>query len=114
MRLRIFNLTIVLGLFLFCHSVFAQGVTGPMIGRVTNASGNGIANTQISVSSAGFCFGWNGASTITNPFGYYSVDVHWDCFLIVVPSKKNYLFTPNIRFVNLYDGEEINFTGEPN
>jgi len=118
MRKKCFcGLSLILSLILVSIAVFAQdngeiGIVGPMSGRVTNANGDGISGATISVYSAGACFDWNGTSVKSNPFGYYSLRVHYDCALIVTVTKKGMEFTPNSMVLPI-DGnyENIDFLG---
>ena len=109
------GLSLILGLILLGSSALAQsgnevGIIGPMSGRITNAAGYGVSGVTIKAIAVGSCFDWEGSSTITSPFGYYSLDVHYDCGIFIAPSKKNIIFTPSGQFIPI-DGayENVNF-----
>ena len=112
-KIKLLGLSLILGLTLSGSSVLAQngiGIIGPMIGRITNASGRGISGAVITVIPIGSCFEWAGNSAGTSSFGYYSLDVHYDCTIIVTPSKKNTVFTPSSMIISIDGGyENVNF-----
>lgn len=114
-KIKLFRLSLILGLIFHPGFASAQdgseiGIIGPMRGRVTNADGKGISNASITVTPTGSCFQWTGSYAQTNPFGYYLVNVHYDCGLIISSSKKGRSFTPSSIFVSI-DGtyENVNF-----
>ena len=114
-KINLLRLSLILSLILAGSSAFAQGgpelgVFGPMNGRVTNASGNGIGGAIVSVIAGGSCFDWEGVSVRTNPFGYYRLRVHYDCTLLVSATRKNRTFSPSLMIITI-DGnyQNINF-----
>ena len=115
-KIKLLGLSLIVGLILSGSSVLAQdeiGIIGPMNGRITNASGRGISGAVITIIPIGSCFEWAGVSAITSSFGYYSLDVHYDCTIIVTPSKKNMVFTPNSIIISIDGGyENVNFIAD--
>ena len=111
-KINLFRLSLILGLIFAGSSVFAQGgpelgVFGPMNGRITKASGNGIGGATVTVVAIGSCFDWEGVSARTNPFGYYHLRVHYDCTLLVSVTRKNRTFSPSSIFIT-FDGNYQN------
>jgi hypothetical protein len=114
MRKRIF---LVLGLFavlfVFVLSAAAAETSSfvPLTGRVTDGSGNGIGGASITASGViGHCGGWTGDSTLSSPFGYYTLSVPDNCYFIVSAAKKDWTFDPeyyNIAPLGTYDNKDF-------
>ncbi len=112
-KIKLFGLSLILGLILSGEAVFAQveiGVVGLMNGRITKANGRGVGGVAVSVIPIGSCFNWAGNQTRTNPFGYYRVLVHFDCVLFVTTSRKGMTFSPSSMIIPLDSTyQDINF-----
>lgn len=112
-KIKFLGLSLILGLILSGSSVLAQdeiGIIGPMNGRITNASGRGISGAVITVIPIGSCFEWAGNSAGTSSFGYYSLDVHYDCTILVTTTKKGMSFTPSALLLSIDSTyENVNF-----
>lgn len=103
-KIKLFGLSLILGLILQGEAVFAQGevgIIGLMSGRVTRADGRGVSGATISVVAIGSCFDWEGNTARTNPFGYYRVYVHYDCVLLATTTRKAMSFSPPSMIVPL-------------
>jgi hypothetical protein len=113
-KIKLFGLSLILGLIFQGEAVFAQGdigVIGLMTGRITKENGRGVSGAVVSVIAIGQCFEWQGNMVRTNPFGYYRVYVHFDCVLLATPSRKGLSFTPNSVIIPLDSTyQNINFT----
>ena len=82
-------------------------------GRVTDASGNGIANVRIQLVSMD---GTVRLGAITNPFGYYNFpSVPTGTSYAITPSSKTHTFAPpSINHGHSGNVSNINFTGTRN
>ena len=101
-NIKLFGLSLFLGLILSGTSVFAQGdvgIVGLMSGRITKADGRGVGGATISAVAVGSCFDWQGQTERTNPFGYYRLNVHFDCVLLISTTKKGMSFLPSSRVI---------------
>ncbi len=80
-------------------------------GRITDASGSGIGNVVVSLTS-----GMTSMIAVTNPFGYYSFpSIQTGSTYTITPSRKGYAFTPpSITFNHTGDVTNQDFTGQQN
>lgn len=108
-----FSFVLLFLLFAGSQQAFAQ--TDTLHGRVTNASGNGISRVFVTIyetGNAAICPN-STITAITNPFGYYSAQIDYYCTGIIVPSGKNYTFTPSARIIDFGTGDyqNVDFVG---
>ncbi len=109
-KIKLFGAILFLFFALAGTSTFAQGdvgIIGLMHGRITKADGRGVGGVAVSVVALGSCFDWAGNTTRTNPFGYYRVNVHYDCGLLVMTNRKGLNFTPNSMVISI----DSNYSG---
>jgi hypothetical protein len=109
------SLVLLVTMFVGSHSVFAQTTT-ILNGRVTNTNGYGISGVSVTVyqfATEPFCPDTTISQALTSPFGYYSMEVNYYCSMFIQPSKKNYTFTPESRFISGGVGpwDNIDFVG---
>lgn len=93
-------------------SGLAQGVMGPLHGRVSNSAGAGLRNLKVVMR----CHNTQTSYvTKTSSFGYYSMMVPYDCVSSSWVSTGSYTFDPDT--VNWYleppNGGEIDWVAEP-
>lgn len=101
-NIKLFGLSLFLGLILTVNSIFAQGdvgIIGLMSGRITKPDGRGVGGATISAVAVGSCFDWEGQTARTNPFGYYRLNVHYDCVMLITTTKKSMSFLPSSRII---------------
>lgn len=97
-------------------TVQVQGPSAPsasltVSGRVTTASGQGVAYAWVSISDS--MSGGSGRIAITNPFGYYRFnDVAAGGTYTVGVTSKRYTFTPQTLLIN-DNLANLNFTAQP-
>lgn len=93
-------------------SVKAQ-YTVNLNGRVTRSEdGAGIFRANVHIVSLNTSQTY---SVLTDYYGYYNVDVDYDKYFVYVTIHKNNItFSPNVRFVETYDFDNIDFVGTPN
>jgi hypothetical protein len=109
-----FSFALLFLLFISSQSLFAQ--TDTLYGRVTDTNGNGISSVTVTIYESGnspYCPN-STITAITSPFGYYSAQIDYYCSAIIIPSAKQYTFTPSYRFIDFQTGDysNVNFVGE--
>ena len=117
MKMNVFlSLALLFLLFASSQTTFAQ--TDTLHGRVTNSAGNGIAYARVTIYETGnhpYCPN-STIFALTNPFGYYSAQIDFYCSAVIIPSAKQYTFTPSALFIDFQIGDyqNVNFVGEHN
>jgi hypothetical protein len=109
-----FSFALLFLLFISSQSLHAQ--TDTLYGRVTDANGSGIPSVTITIYESGnspYCPNSTITAT-TSSFGYYSAQIDYYCTALIVPSAKQYTFTPSALFIDfqINDYSNVNFVGE--
>jgi len=101
-------LSAILSLTLLTGFVNAQSVVGNLSGRVTNPSGLALRLVQVKAQCTS---GGTSYLATTSSFGYYNMQVPYDCELVVTASNKRYRFTPRILAPGEAGNGPVNFVG---